>query len=168
MTDKPPYEKPWWIEHEEAKKRKRREARGVSDEHEKHVKQGKASKRKGKRREDELKKRMEKLTDEEWERRSGDNDIQAKDSASQWRSRHVECKARARHGFVGFCHQAEQDAATHGKPRWFVAAKADNEPWYAITALDDYVQDMQELDDLRTIVDALKLEARVKGEDAEV
>lgn len=165
MTNKPPYKKPWWIEHEEMKKRKRREARGVPDEHEKHVKRGKAAKRKGKRREDQLAKHMEKLTGEEWERRSGDNDVQPKDSASPWRSVHVECKARKAHSFVKFCHQAEGDAATHGKPRWVVAAKADQQPWYGIVDFDDYVKDMQELASLRTIVDALKLEERVREEE---
>ena len=131
---------PWWAEDAERKRRNKKEV---------NVKRGKASKRKGKRREDELAKRMTKLTGEEWERRSGDNDIQPKDSASPWRSVHVECKARKAHSFVRFCHQAEGDAATHHKPRWIVAAKADQQPWYGIVDFDDYVKDMQELKERR-------------------
>ena len=57
----------------------------------------------------------------------------------------------------------------HGLQRWLVAFRADCEPgerkqWYVVLDAADYLADMDELRDLRTIVDALKLEERVREE----
>jgi hypothetical protein len=164
MSKKPPYEKPWWIEHEEMKKRKRREARGVTDEHEKHVKQGKASKRKGKRREKGWGEFVCKLIGGEAIVRHGDRDVQFINNGLEFT--HSEVKGRKAFAFIKHCKQAALDSAHHGLPRYVVACKADRERWYCIVDAVDYVMDMAELRDLRTIVDALKLEGRMKDEGA--
>ncbi len=129
------------------------------------VKRGKASKRKGARREKELGDRVVKRAGGEAIVRHGNRDVQFVGNGLE--HHHVEVKGYKAFSFVKHCHQAEGDAATHGLPRWVVACKANNEPWYGIVDLDDYTDDMQELADLRTIVDALKMdEERAKDEDA--
>jgi hypothetical protein len=62
---------------------------------------------------------------------------------------HMEVKGRKAFSFTQYCKQAEQDAATHGLSRWIVAAKADREPWRAITDLTDYIRDQVELAEFR-------------------
>ena len=133
------------------------------------VKRGKSSKRKGKR--------LEKLWGEFVCRLAGGRFIQRGHDHSHKDDEffgncfegvlHSEVKGRKAFAFVAYCKQATADAHQHGLPRWAVAAKADREPWYVITDAGDYIRDQIELHDLRTIVDALKLEERVTSEDAE-
>ena len=151
MTQKPQYEKPWWIAHEEMKKRRRREARGVG-EHEKSVKRGKAAKRKGKKGEDEYGKHVVKrIGGEAWIRRH-DRDVQFHDNALS--GHHSEVKRYAKFGMEKHCKQAEQDAATHGLMRWVVAWRPDGQPrWRISTDLDDYLSDMEELEERRKCED---------------
>ena len=142
------------------------------------VKRGRRSKNKGKHREDELKTLMALLTGEEWERRGGDNDVQTKDSSSPWRSVHVECKGHKRVAAMRFCEQAMVDAARQGKPEWITGYREDAKPgykkpmWIVQVPLQDYVRakmaefacGLADPRDLRTVVDALKLEGRVQDD----
>jgi len=129
------------------------------------VKRGKASKRKGKKGEDEIGKYVVKrIGGEAWIRRH-DRDVQFHDNALA--DHHIEVKRYAKFGMEKHCVQAEGDAATHSLLRWVVAWRPDGQTrWRISTDLDDYLSDMAELRDLRTIVDALKLEERVNDEDA--
>ena len=147
MTQKREYEKPWWIAHEEMKKRKRREARGVG-EHEKSVKRGKAAKRKGKKGEDELGKHVVRwIGGQAWIRRH-DRDVQFHGNALA--GHHVEVKRYKAFGMEKHCIQAEGDAATHGLSRWIVAWRPDGQTrWRISTDLDDYLADMAELKERR-------------------
>ena len=125
-------------------------------------KRGKASKRKGKRVEKLCGDFVVKLIGGEAIVRHGNRDVQFVGNGLE--HHHIEVKGRTAFAFVKHCKQAEQDAVTHGLPRWLVWAKADREQPYVLTDATDYVKDMAELRDLRTIVDALKLEERVREE----
>ncbi|MBU8871348.1 MAG: hypothetical protein KOO60_10840 [Gemmatimonadales bacterium] len=111
------------------------------------MKRGKASKRKGARREKELGTHVEKRIGGEAIVRHGDRDVQFVGNGLE--NYQVEVKGRKAFAFIKHCKQAALDAAHHGLPRWIVACKADREPWYAIVDMDDYLSDMQELHERR-------------------
>ena len=128
-------------------------------------KRGKASKRKGKRVEKLCGEFFTKLMGGEAIVRHGNRDVQFVGNGLEHYQ--IEAKGRAAFSFIKHCKQAEQDAATHGLPRWLVWAKADREQPYIITDATDYAKDMAELRDLRTIVDGLAFAKEVEDEDAE-
>ena len=128
-------------------------------------KRGKAAKKKGKRGEDEwAKKVIERIGGNQiWEQ--GDRDPQwEKNALAGIRN---EVKRYARFGFVKHCHQVMAKAAARGLLRWIVAWRPDCKPgdhvqWFVTTDGDDYLDDMAELRDLRTIVDGLALAKEVE------
>jgi hypothetical protein len=83
------------------------------------VKRGKASKRKGARREKELGDKVTKDIGGEAIVRHGNRDVQFLNNGLE--NHHIEVKGFKAFAFTKHCHQAEQDAATHGLPRWLVA-----------------------------------------------
>ena len=109
---------------------------------------GKASKRKGKKGEDEIGKHVVKrIGGEAWIRRH-DRDVQFHGNALA--GHHVEVKRYAKFGMEKHCVQAEGDAATHGLSRWIVAWRPDGQTrWRISTDLDDYLSDMRELEGRR-------------------
>ena len=158
MTEKRERYIPWWAEDME---KKRREKKAVN------VKRGRASKRKGKRGEKEWGEYVVERIGGEFIARGGDRDVQFIGNALA--STHNEVKRRKSFSFVAHCRQAWTDSLRHGLQRWLVAFRADCEPgerkqWYVVLDAADYLADMDELRDLRTIVDALKLEERVREE----
>ena len=130
---------PWWAEDME---KKRREKKAVN------VKRGKASKRKGKKGEDELGKHVVRwIGGQAWIRRH-DRDVQFHGNALA--GHHVEVKRYKAFGMEKHCIQAEGDAATHGLSRWIVAWRPDGQTrWRISTDLDDYLADQAELHERR-------------------
>ena len=110
-------------------------------------KRGKASKRKGKRREKECADYVTGEIGGEAIVRHGNRDVQFIGNGLEHHQ--VEVKGRKAFAFEKHCLQAEQDAATHGLPRWLVWAVGDRCRPRVITDARDYVRDMQELRRLR-------------------
>ena len=161
------YEKPWYIEHEEMKKRKRREARGVTKEE--LTKRGKKSKRKGSKGGREAKAYLERTVGGTYLVQHGDPVATSGPLAGVMR---VECKRNKRIAAERWVEQAERDAASAALPEAIVLWREDTElgigkkmpPWRVCLDADKYFTDWNELRDLRTIVEALKLEERVREE----
>jgi hypothetical protein len=112
------------------------------------VKQGKASKRKGKRGEDEVGKHIEEqIGGQVWVRRH-DRDLECHGNALD--GYHIEVKRYAKFAMEKHALQAEGDAATQRRHRWLVLWRPDGQTrWRVTTDLDDYLSDMRELEGRR-------------------